>query len=235
MLEVDNVSAGYGKSIVLADVSLVINPGEAVTVLGPNGAGKSTLLKVIMGLLPVRQGEIRFQGKRLNGLSTAATVHRGVVLCPEGRNLFANMSVKDNLLLGAYLRRGRSDIKQDINRIGEMFPVVGRKLHVASGLLSGGEQQMVAIGRALMGRPEVLLLDEPSLGIAPLVVEGIAHEMRAIRDSGVSLLLVEQNARIALDIADRGYVLESGRIVLEGPANELAGSDRVRAAYFGVT
>ncbi|WP_067465823.1 ABC transporter ATP-binding protein [Actinomadura macra] len=235
MLDVVAVSAGYeAKTNVISDVSVRVGDGEIVTVLGPNGAGKSTLMRVIMGMLSPGSGEVRLGGKPLTGLSTRQIVRRGIALCPERRHLFPAMTVQDNLRLGAYSRPERTGVRQDMDRLTEMFPVLGKKRRLAAGVLSGGEQQMLTIARALMGRPKLLLLDEPSLGLAPILVETVAREIKSINADGLSVLLVEQNAHIALDIAARAYVLEGGRVVLEGSAAELTGDDKVRAAYLGL-
>lgn len=235
MLEVRDVTAGYGRNIVLSDVSLTIGESEAVTVLGANGAGKSTLLQAIVGLLPIRSGEIWFEGSRIDGLTAARIVRRGVVLCPEARHLFPQMSVRENLMLGAYSRKvGRQAVSTEIEEVLDIFPRLKEKLTLYAGSLSGGEQQMVAIGRALMSKPRLLLLDEPSLGLAPLLVQAVMREVGKINAGGIAIGLVEQNAAVALELVSRGYVLESGAIAIEGTAAELTSDDRVRAAYLGV-
>ena len=233
MLEVNSLTAGYGLATVLDDITLRVGDGEAVTILGPNGAGKSTLMQVIMGMLRVRAGTVLFDGERINGLHTTQVVRRGLILCPERRHLFPGMSVKENLQMGAYRRRNRRAIGADLDRILSMFPVLEEKLRLHAGVLSGGEQQMLAIGRSLMSRPRLLLLDEPSLGLAPIIVERVMREVANIREQGVALCVVEQNARAALEVVDRGYVLESGHVVMSGSASELLGDDRVRSAYLG--
>jgi branched-chain amino acid transport system ATP-binding protein len=235
MLEVRSVTAGYGRNIVLQDVSLTIGDGEAITILGANGAGKSTLMRAVVGMLPLRSGEIRFDGERIDGRSTAQIVKRGLVLCPEARHLFPQMSVRENLVMGAYSRRrDRRSLHRDVDDVLAVFPQLAPKLRLHAGSLSGGEQQMLAIGRALMARPRMLLLDEPSLGLAPLLVEAVMREIASINSRGIAVGLVEQNAAVALETVSRGYVLESGQIALEGSAESLAGDDRVRAAYLGV-
>ncbi|PZG57001.1 ABC transporter ATP-binding protein [Spongiactinospora gelatinilytica] len=235
MLEVSDITAGYGNSTVLTGVSLSIERGEAVTVLGANGAGKSTLIQAIAGLTPIRGGEIRFEGERIHGLSAARIVRRGLVLCPEGRHLFPQMSVRENLMLGAYSHKiRRSAIAAQIDEVLEIFPALKEKRTVYAGSLSGGEQQMVAIGRALMAKPRLLLLDEPSLGLAPLLVQTVMRVVGEINQRGIAIGLVEQNAAAALELVSRGYVLEAGSVVIQGSAQELSSDDRVRAAYLGV-
>ena len=234
MLELIDVSAGYGGTTVLEDVSLTVGGTEAVTILGPNGAGKSTLMACVMGLVPITSGEIRFDGERIDGLSTREIVRRGLVLCPEKRHLFPAMSLRDNLLLGAYAR-GKEHVDADLESVYAMFPVLEERGALTAGMLSGGEQQMLAIGRALMARPRMLLLDEPSLGLAPIITRNVIDQVARINAAGTGLCLVEQNAALALEVADRGYVLESGVFVVEGTAEELTDDPRVKAAYLGAT
>lgn len=235
MLRVEGLTVGYGNTTVVDGVSLCIREGELVTVIGANGAGKSTLLAAIVGLLPVRSGTVTFDGRRLDHLSVTEVVRAGVILCPERRHLFPAMSVRENLQLGAYRFSDRKRARADLDRVLAMFPTLVGKLRLQAGLLSGGEQQMVAIGRSLMGRPRVLLLDEPSLGLAPILVRAVMTEIGNILKGGVSLCLVEQNAKAALAIAQRGYVLESGKIAMEGEAAALASDERIVAAYLGVS
>jgi branched-chain amino acid transport system ATP-binding protein len=236
MLRLRNVDAGYGALTVLRRASLHVSAGEIVTIVGANGAGKTTLLKTVMGLLRARTGEIAFDGKPVAGLATERIVALGCSLVPEGRQVFAPMPVKENLLLGAHVQyaRGRGrEVAQDLERVYDLFPILRRREHQLAGTLSGGEQQMLAIGRALMARPRLMMLDEPSMGLAPLVVKDIFAIIQRIRAEGTTVLLVEQNARSALRIANRGYVLETGRIVLQGTAEELLANRDVQRAYLG--
>jgi branched-chain amino acid transport system ATP-binding protein len=236
MLRLRNLDAGYGPLTVLRRVSLHVNPGEIVTIVGANGAGKTTLLKTIAGLVRGRGGEIAFDGADVTTLPTERIVALGCSLVPEGRQVFAPMPVRENLLLGAHvqLRRGRRrEVAQDLERVYGLFPILRTREHQLAGTLSGGEQQMLAIGRALMARPRLMMLDEPSMGLAPLVVKDIFAIIQRIRAEGTTVLLVEQNARSALRIANRGYVLETGRIVLQGTAEELLANRDVQRAYLG--
>jgi branched-chain amino acid transport system ATP-binding protein len=236
MLRLRNLDAGYGSLTVLRRVSLHVSPGEIVTIVGANGAGKTTLLKTIAGLIRARGGEVAFDGKAATALSTDRIVALGCSLVPEGRQLFAPMEVRENLLLGAHVQfqRGRKqEVAQDLERVYALFPILKTREHQLAGTLSGGEQQMLAIGRALMARPRLMMLDEPSMGLAPLVVKDIFGIIQRIRAEGTTVLLVEQNARSALRIANRGYVLETGRIVLQGTAEELLANRDVQRAYLG--
>jgi branched-chain amino acid transport system ATP-binding protein len=236
MLRLRNVDAGYGKLAVLRRVSLHVSKGEIVTIVGANGAGKTTLLETVAGLVRARGGEIAFDGERVGRLATERIVARGCSLVPEGRQVFATMPVRENLLLGAhvqYARGRRLEVAEDLERVYGLFPILRERAAQLAGTLSGGEQQMLAIGRALMARPKLMMLDEPSMGLAPLVVKGIFAILRRVRDAGTTVLLVEQNARSALRIADRGYVLETGRIVLQGTAEELLANRDVQRAYLG--
>ncbi len=236
MLRLRNLDAGYGALSVLRRVSLHVNEGEIVTIVGANGAGKTTLLRTITGLVRARAGEITFRGKDVRRLRTERIVALGCSLVPEGRQVFATMPVRENLLLGAYvqLRRGRRrEVKEDLEHMYGLFPVLRSREHQLAGTLSGGEQQMLAMARALMARPALLMLDEPSMGLAPLVVKDIFAIVRRIARQGMTVLLVEQNARSALRIADRGYVLETGRIVLQGTSEELLANRDVQRAYLG--
>jgi branched-chain amino acid transport system ATP-binding protein len=234
LLEVRSLSVRYGKVEAVHDVSLAAGEGRIVTVIGPNGAGKTTLLAAIMGLLP-SQGDIRYQGEPVAGLSVEDRVARGLLLVPEKRELFASMSVADNLALGAFSRRrdGDAAMKRTLDEVYQRFPRLLERRSQLAGTLSGGERQMLALGRALMGRPKLLMLDEPSLGLAPLVVREIFSIVVALREAGVSILLVEQNARAALQVSDEGYVLETGEVVLSGPSAELAANPKVAATYLG--
>ncbi|MBI5908281.1 MAG: ABC transporter ATP-binding protein [Burkholderiales bacterium] len=233
-LELKNVSVSYGKVPVLHDISLRVKKGQVVTVIGANGAGKSTLMKTVCGLLKPTRGSIRLFGQEINGLDPDQIVPRGISLVPEGRRLFGAMTVRENLEMGAYCRRDAGAVTRDFERVLAFFPDLKAKLSVEAGSLSGGQQQMVAVARALMSAPRVMLLDEPTIGLAPAIVQVIAHVISEIRDSGVDVLLVEQNAEIALDVADYGYVLEQGRIVLEAPARDLASNVEVQRAYLGI-
>jgi branched-chain amino acid transport system ATP-binding protein len=213
-----------------------VKPGEVVTLIGANGAGKSTILNCISRLIPCREGEIFFQGQRINGQPPEAVVRLGICQVPEGRQIFQPLTVLENLELGAYLsygKRNRGSIQQDMDMVISLFPVLAERLQQISGTLSGGEQQMLAIGRALMSRPKLLLLDEPSMGLAPRVVVDIFHTVVKLRQEGLTILIVEQNARAALRIADRGYVLETGKIILQGTASELLEDHDVKRAYLG--
>jgi len=236
MLRVTNLEAGYGKLRVLKNVSLHVSAGEIVILLGANGAGKTTLLNAVCGILRPQGGEILFEGAGVRGAGMERIVERGCVLVPEGRQLFNPMTVRENLLLGAYprLRRGQgSQVRQSLEDVFGLFPVLAERQNQLAGTLSGGEQQMLAIGRALMSAPKLVLMDEPSMGLAPLVVEKIFETVAALRSRGITVLLVEQNARASLAIARRGYVMETGQIVLEGSAQELADNHDVRRAYLG--
>ena len=236
MLRVRNLDVGYGPVPVLRRVSLHVAPGEVVAIVGANGAGKTTLLKTVTGLVRPSGGSISLQGQDVVRLPTERTVALGCSLVPEGRQVFADMSVRENLLLGAHVqyRRGRrSEVSADLERVYELFPVLARRQRQMAGTLSGGEQQMLAMGRALMARPSLLMLDEPSMGLAPLVVKDIFDIIVRISGDGCTVLLVEQNARGALRIADRGYVLETGRIVLQGTSEELLANRDVQRAYLG--
>lgn len=237
MLVVDGLDSGYGRIAVLHDISLKVGEGEIVTLMGANGAGKSTLLKAIAGLLPVWKGSVCVAGEEIAGRPAERIVRKGVALVPEGRRLFGPMTVDENLELGAYARRrdrdAASHFDEDLQLAHELFPVLAERRQQPAATLSGGEQQMLAIGRALMSRPRLLLLDEPSLGLAPKVISEIFGVLTALRDRGVTILLVEQDAKIALKHADRGYVLRTGEIALSGSAAELLSNDDVRLIYLG--
>ena len=234
LLEISHLHVAYGKVEAVHDISLVVAPGTIVSVIGPNGAGKTTLLAAIIGLLPSR-GEIRYQGESAAALPVEQRVARGLILVPERRELFAAMSVADNLELGAFHRARRGDRrwKETLADVYERFPRLAERRLQLAGTLSGGERQMLAMGRALMGEPKLLLLDEPSLGLAPLIVREIFSIISALRATGVSILLIEQNARAALQVSDYGYVLETGDLVIEGPSADLAQNPRVAATYLG--
>ncbi len=232
MLQLRDVSTYYGQIRALELINLDVRPGEIVTLIGANGAGKTTLLNTICGLLAARHGEIVFDGKDISGMPAEAIVQLGLCHVPERRQMFSRMSVVDNLLLGAYHRRD-GGVREDVQRMYSLFPILGRRRYQAAGTLSGGEQQMLAIARGLMGKPKLLMLDEPSVGLAPLVVREILRIVVDLREHGITILLVEQNAKAALQVADRGYVLETGRIVLEGTAQQLVEDEGVQKAYLG--
>jgi len=235
MLEVRGISVAYGGVTALRDVSLSVAEGAIVSLIGSNGAGKTTTLKAIIGLASINRGEIHFDGARLDGLPAPQRVKRGIALSPEGRRVFPQMSVVDNLLVGAYLRKDSAEIRRTLDQIYQYFPrLVERRAQIA-GSLSGGEQQMLAIGRALMAKPRLLLLDEPSLGLAPIIVDEIARIITAInRDTRTSIILVEQNAKLALSLCNQAFVLETGAVALSGDGKELLASDYVRRAYLGI-
>ena len=233
MLRVENLSSGYGRIAVLRDVSLDIAKGEMVALVGSNGAGKTTLLRAISGVQPITGGAIVFDGKPIHALSAHARVRAGIVQVPEGRQVFAPLAVADNLRLGAWTRRD-PDIMRDLDEVYTTFPALAEKRAIAAGALSGGQQQMLAIGRALMARPNLLLLDEPSMGLAPMLAEQILANVAALKSRGLTVLLVEQRAHAALAIADRAYVLETGRITLSGNSAALREDARVREAYLGL-
>jgi branched-chain amino acid transport system ATP-binding protein len=232
-LEVRGLNAGYGAGPVLFDIELDVAPGELVALVGANGAGKSTLLGTVSGLVRPTRGAIYFAGHNLAGARPEAVVAAGIAHVPQGRRLFGPLSVERNLLLGAYRRRDRQ-IRQDVRQVLDYFPALADKLGRVAGVLSGGEQQMVAIGRGLMARPRLLMIDEPSLGLAPNVVDRVMDAVKTINRDGTAVLLVEQDVALALDIADRGYVLENGRIVLTAPAAQLRRDPAIRKAYLGV-
>jgi branched-chain amino acid transport system ATP-binding protein len=236
MLEIQNLNAGYGKILAIKAVSLKVGEGQVVAIIGANGAGKSTLLKAVSGLIPKRRGRVMFDGRNVIDMPAHRIVGMGLSQVAEGRQIFSHMSVEDNIHLGAYLYHKRSNqarIQRRISELYEMFPILGKRARQISGTLSGGEQQMLAIAMALMTRPKLLILDEPSMGLAPLIVQEIFNVIEQLNQNGTTILLVEQNARAALKIADYGYVLETGRMVLEGEASDLLGNPKVKAAYLG--
>ncbi|HEX8773203.1 MAG TPA: ABC transporter ATP-binding protein [Pyrinomonadaceae bacterium] len=233
MLTIENISVNYGAIEALTGISMHVEKGEVVTLIGANGAGKTTTLRTITGLLEPREGRIVFEGEDISGEPTHKLVARGISMSPEGRGVFANLSVRENLQMGAYLKKNKAEIKQDMERAFTMFPRLKERESQKAGTLSGGEQQMLAMGRALMSRPRLLLLDEPSLGLAPLVVHTIFEAIEEIRSEGTTILLVEQNAHAALKHSDRAYVLETGQIVMEGPSKDLAADPRIKEAYLG--
>ncbi|MDD6467516.1 MAG: ABC transporter ATP-binding protein [Erysipelotrichaceae bacterium] len=233
MLEVKNLHVHYGAIHALKGVTLTVNEGEIVTLIGSNGAGKSTLLKTISGLLKPTDGDILFLHETICGADSKRIVEKGVTQVPEGRRIFSGMSVYENLLMGCYLRKDKDGIEEDLKKVYARFPILEKRLHQDASTLSGGEQQMLAMGRALMARPKLLLLDEPSMGLAPILVQQIFDIIKDINQSGTTILLIEQNARMALSIADRGYVMETGNIVLSGTGEELIQSEDVKRAYLG--
>lgn len=233
MLKIGNINVYYGAIHALKGISVEVNEGEIVTLIGANGAGKSTILRTISGLLKPKDGQIAFEGQNISGIAAQDIVKLGISQVPEGRRVFANMSVLENLELGAYIRSDRKGIQEDMEKVFIKFPRLAERRNQLSGTLSGGEQQMLAMGRALMSRPRLLLLDEPSMGLAPLLVKEIFSIVKEINASGTTVLLVEQNAHMALSIAHRAYVLETGRVTLSGDAKELAASEEIRKAYLG--
>lgn len=233
ILKIENIHTYYGNIHALKGVSLMVKEGEIVTLIGSNGAGKTTTLRSINGLLPPREGRIVFRGEEIQGLPAHAMITKGIAQSPEGRKIFSRMTVRENLEMGAYHRNDRSEISDDMNRVFDLFPRLKERIRQEAGTMSGGEQQMLAIGRALMSRPKLLLLDEPSMGLAPVLVERIFHTVEAINKQGTTILLVEQNANVALEVATRGYVLETGTIVNAAPAEKLREDPKVREAYLG--
>ncbi|MCW4000778.1 MAG: ABC transporter ATP-binding protein [Candidatus Bathyarchaeota archaeon] len=234
MLEVENVSASYGLVKILYDVSFKIEKGEIVSIIGPNGAGKTTLVKTIMGFLKPQTGAIKFKGENISKLSTFEIVKKGLTMIPEGREIFPRMTVEENLMLGAYTINDKAKVKATKERVTEIFPVLKKKEKALAQTLSGGEQQMLVICRSLMSNPELLILDEPSLGLAPIIVEKVLDTVRTINDEGVTVLLVEQNIHDSLNVANRGYVLERGRVVLEGKSRELLSNSHIKEVYLGL-
>ena len=234
MLELTKINVFYGNIQAVKDLSLRVGPGELVALLGANGAGKTTALRAISGMLKPKSGAIRFDGRDVNQIEPHRLVGLGLAHCPEGRGIFGRISVYENLKVGAYLHLGKGKgIGADLERVYGLFPILAERRNQAAGTLSGGEQQMLAIGRALMSRPRMLLFDEPSLGLAPLIIEKIYEAIAALKQEGKTILLVEQNAHVALEIADRAYVMENGTVTLSGPAAELAETEAVKKAYLG--
>jgi len=231
--EIDNITVYYGKSLAISEVSVQVPEGAVVTMIGANGAGKSTVLKALAGLVPIQEGQIRFQGEPIDHLETYARVRKGIVLVPEGRQLFPYLPVLTNLKLGATVRNDKAGISQSLEYVFGLFPRLKERAKQNAGTLSGGEQQMLAIARGLMANPKLLCLDEPSVGLAPIVVEQVGEVIREINKQGISVLLVEQNAHLALGVAGQGYVLEVGRVVASGTVEALTCSDIVRKAYLG--
>lgn len=233
LLEVKELQVAYGSILAVKDVSLTVDEGEIVTLIGSNGAGKSTTLRTISGLLKPKAGTITFAGERIDGKEGHDIVAKGLCQSPEGRRIFPRMSVKENLELGAFLRNDKAAIESDMQRVLELFPRLRERFEQKGGTMSGGEQQMLAVARAMMGAPKLLLLDEPSMGLAPVLVDIIFETIMKIREQGITILLIEQNAAAALDVADRAYVLESGTIKMSGNASDLAKDDAVTKAYLG--
>ncbi len=233
MLTIENISVNYGAINALKGVSMHVGQGEVITLIGANGAGKTTTLRTITGLLAPREGRIVFEGEDISAAPTHRLVAKGIAMSPEGRGVFANLTVRENLQMGAYLKKNKREIAEDMEQAFRMFPRLKEREAQKAGTLSGGEQQMLAMGRALMSRPRLLLLDEPSLGLAPLVVHTIFEAIEEIRSKGTTILLVEQNAHAALKHSDRAYVLETGRIVMEGASKYLAADPRIKEAYLG--
>ena len=233
ILRFENVHTFYGQIQVLEDVNYTVQPGEIVALLGSNGAGKTTTMKTIMGIVRPRRGSVQLAGRRIDTLPTQQIVKAGVAAVPEGRRVFGRLTVEDNLRMGAYVRKDTKEIGEDADRVYELFPRLAERRTQAAGTMSGGEQQMLAIGRALMAKPRLLIMDEPSMGLSPIFVERVFETIQTINKQGTTIFMVEQNAFMALSIANRGYVLRSGRIMLEGLASELLNSDQVRREYLG--
>ncbi len=234
LLEAERICVSYGKVSAIRDISIQVPEGKIVTIIGGNGAGKTTTLRALSGMVPIRSGEIRFLGKRIDGLSADKIVAHGIAHVPEGRRIFPNMTVEENLRTGAFLRRDHAAVEKDLADVFARFPRLKERRGQRAQTMSGGEQQMLAIGRALMSNPRILMMDEPSMGLAPVIVEEIVQIVEEINARGLSVVLVEQNAELALDLADMAYVLETGNLVLEGPAHELHDNEHVRAAYLGL-
>jgi branched-chain amino acid transport system ATP-binding protein len=232
LLRLEGINTYYGQMHILQDINLEVGEGELVCLLGGNASGKSTTLKTVLGIVEPRTGSVMFGGANVTRFPTARRIERGLAIVPENRRLFGPMTVLENLEMGAYLRP-RADLREDLDRVYEIFPKVAERRRQLAGTLSGGEQQMVAMGRALMARPKLMLMDEPSMGLAPILVERSFEIIQQVHESGVAMLIVEQNANVSLSIADRGYVLSTGRVVLEGKASELIQHDELRKAYLG--
>jgi branched-chain amino acid transport system ATP-binding protein len=234
VLQVEDIRVGYSGLFVLQGVSLSVQKGETVCVVGSNGAGKSTLLRAIMGSQPVHAGRILFLGQEIQRLRTEKIVRLGIIYVPEEKMLFRPLSVEENLLLGAYILKDKQRIEKNLQFVYDLFPNIGKRRQQAVSTLSGGEQQMVAIGRGLMSNPRILMLDEPSLGLAPILVDEVLDTVRRLKEQGMTILLIEQNVREALDLSDRGYVLQTGRVVVEGTGKELLANGRFRSAFLGI-
>lgn len=234
LLEARNIAVNYGSISAIRDISVAVPEGKIVTIIGGNGAGKTTTLRALSGMVPIKAGEIYFDGKRIDGLTADKVVAHGIAHVPEGRRIFPDMTVEENLRTGAFLRRDHAKVERDLEDVFARFPRLKERRTQRAQTMSGGEQQMLAIGRALMSDPRVLLMDEPSMGLAPVIVEEIARIIEEINRRGLSVVLVEQNAELALELADQAYVLETGNMALEGPAHELHDNEHVRAAYLGI-
>ncbi|HEY9038443.1 MAG TPA: ABC transporter ATP-binding protein [Roseovarius sp.] len=234
MLEMTGISVNYGKINAVRDISIQVPEGKIVTIIGGNGAGKTTTLRAMSGMVPITKGEIKFEGKRIDGLPASKVVAHGIAHVPEGRRIFPQMTVEENLRTGAFLRRDKDGIENDLEGVFKRFERLRERRTQRAQTMSGGEQQMLAIGRALMSKPRLLLMDEPSMGLAPVIVEEIAVIIEEINAQGLSVVLVEQNAELALELADYAYVLETGNCAMEGPAHELHDNETVRAAYLGI-
>ena len=233
LLELRDLDVAYGGIRAVRGLSLIVNRGELVCLIGANGAGKSTTLRAICGLVPHAAGDILYDGRSIAGVPSYMLVREGLVMVPEGRGIFGQLTIEENLAMGAYSRRDVDQIRQDTEHVLEIFPRLRERLKQSAGTLSGGEQQMLAMGRAMISRPRLLLLDEPSMGLAPIMVDKIFEVIETISREGVTILLIEQNARLALEASSRGYVMESGRLILEGPSQQLLDDPKVRAAYLG--
>jgi branched-chain amino acid transport system ATP-binding protein len=233
LLELRDLQVAYGGIRAVRGVNLLVNEGELVCLIGANGAGKSSILRAVCGLIPVAGGEVRYRGVPVHGRKSHELVRDGLIMVPEGRGIFGQLTIEENLAMGAYVRRDTAAIREDMDKVFEQFPRLAERRKQAAGTLSGGEQQMVALGRAMIARPTLLLLDEPSMGLAPLMVEKVFEVVRAIAAQGVTILLIEQNARLALEHSRRGYVMESGELILAGEARTLLHNPKVRAAYLG--
>lgn len=234
MLILEGVSVHYGKVVAIRDIDLEVHEGEIVALIGANGAGKSTTLRAISGLEPIRTGRISFEGQRIDGVQPEEITRRGIAHIPEGRRIFPQMTVLENLEMGAYLRRDKAEMEKNLEDVFRHFKRLKERVKQLAGTMSGGEQQMLAMGRALMASPKLIVMDEPSLGLSPIMCQEIARIIRDVHAEGRTVVLVEQNARLALSLADRGYVLETGNIALHGPASELRGNDLVRKTYLGL-
>ena len=234
MIELKNINAGYGQVQIVRDVSMNIDNNEIVALVGANGAGKSTIIKTISGLLPVSSGSIIFEGKRIENMPAHKIITNGIALVPEGRRLFPYMTVQENLELGAYVENNQKKVQENMEWVFGLFPILQERRAQLAGTFSGGEQQMLTIGRALMSKPKFLMMDEPSLGLSPMIVDEVFKTVEVLQNEGVTILLVEQNVRKSLEIANRGYVLEHGRIVLSGEAKELLEDENVKKAYLGM-
>jgi branched-chain amino acid transport system ATP-binding protein len=233
MLEIRQLDVAYGGIRAVRSLDLSVGQGELVSLIGANGAGKSTTLRAICGLVPLAGGEILYEGKSIAGVPSYMLVRQGLVMVPEGRGIFGQLTIEENLAMGGYSRNDVADVKRDMERVFGLFPRLAERRRQSAGTLSGGEQQMLAMGRAMISRPRLLLLDEPSMGLAPLMVEKVFDVIRTVAAEGVTILLIEQNARLALEVSSRGYVMESGQVILQGPSSQLLDDPKVRAAYLG--